>query len=246
MTTTTAGAAEVGVVEGELRQAKETLHTLSNIAAQAERGATVDFDLAKRLMDEAADRVRPIAQGTMSGIAGTTVVALSGPATLHARVGVTSSSSGSSSQTVVTPLQRRRAEQVLSEVKLIEATLGRYARKAQQQQSYAAQVRTLVGNGAETARENYAAMDHLEREKKSLQYARQRMQNMESESREVLQALQDQGRRLGGVGNKLGNLLESLGVSNTTILQIVRRNEADAWIVYGGIALLLFFLWYIW
>lgn len=237
--------AEVGVVEAELRQAKDTLHTLSNIAAQAERGALIDFDLAKRLMDEAADRVRPIAQGTMNGIAGTTVVSASGPAaTLHARVGAAGNSTGSSQS--VTPLQRRRAEQVLSEVKLIEATLSRYARKAQQQASYASQVKTLVGNGAELQRQNYEAMDHLEREKKSLQYARQRMQTMESESKEVLQALQDQGRRLGGVGNKLGNLLESLGVSNTTILQIVRRNEADAWIVYGGIALLLFFLWYIW
>ena len=112
----------------------------------------------------------------------------------------------------MTPLQRRRAEQVLSEVKLIEVTIGRNARKTQQQAEYAAQVKTLVGNGAEAQRQNYEAMDHLEREKKSLQYARQRMQAMESESKEVLQALQDQGRRLGGVGNKLGSLLESLGV----------------------------------
>lgn len=243
MTSATAG--DVGVVEAELRQAKESLNTLNSIAAQAERGALVDFDLARRLMEEVADKVRPIAQGTMNSVAGTTVVPTGGPGTLHARVGVAGSGLSGNSQ-VITPLQRRRAEQVLSEVKLIEATVGRYARKAQQQQTYATQVKTLIGNGAETARQNYEAMDHLEREKKSLQYARQRMQAMESESKEVLQALQDQGRRLGGVGNKLGNFLESLGVSNTTILQIVRRNEADAWIVYGGIALLLFFLWYIW
>ncbi|KPA82732.1 putative SNARE protein [Leptomonas pyrrhocoris] len=233
-------AGEVGAVEAELRQAKETLSTLNAIAAQAERGALVDFDFARRLMGEVADRVRPIAQGTMHSVAGTTVVPSDRQGTLHARVGVTGSSQK------VTPLQQRRAEQVLSEVKLLEATVGRYARKTQQQANYALQVKTLIGNGAEAQRQNYEAMDHLEREKKSLQYARQRMQAMESESKEVLQALQDQGSRLGGVGNKLGNLLESLGVSNTTILQIVRRNEADAWIVYGGIALLLFFLWYIW
>lgn len=238
---TSAGAGEaVGAVEAELRQAKETLNTLNSIAAQAERGAIVDFDFAKRLMEEVADRVRPITQGTLNSVAGTTVIPTGGPATLHARVGVAGSSQN------VTPLQRRRAEQVLSEVKLIEVTIGRNARKTQQQAEYAAQLKTLVGNGAEAQRQNYEAMDHLEREKKSLQYARQRMQAMESESKEVLQALQDQGRRLGGVGNKLGSVLESLGVSNTTILQIVRRNEADAWIVYGGVALLLFFLWYIW
>lgn len=232
-----------GSVEGELRQAKETLKTLNSLSEQAERGAMIDFDLAQRLIHEVADRVRPLTQGTMLGVAGTTVVSSSsyaaGGPTLHARTGAGSAQN-------VTPLQRRRAEQVLSEVKLAETTLQRYIRKAQQQSSHAANVSTLVGRGGEAYRQNYEAMDHLEREKKSLQYARQRMQAMESESREVLAALQDQGRRLGGVGNKLGNLLETLGVSNTTILQIVRRNEADAWLVYGGIALLLFFMWYIW
>ncbi|CAJ1022785.1 putative Snare region anchored in the vesicle membrane C-terminus [Leishmania utingensis] len=234
----TAVADASGTVEGELRQAKETLKTLSTLAEQAERGATVDYDLGQKLMREVTDRVRPLTQGTLHGLTSTTAVP-SSRATLHARAGTGSSQN-------VTPLQRRRAEQVLSEVKLIEATLHRYAKKTQQQATYVSSLKSLLGNGAETHRQDYEAMDHLEREKKSLQYARQRMQAMESESREVLAALQDQGRRLGGVGNKLSDLLETLGVSNTTILQIVRRNEADAWLVYGGIALLLFFLWYIW
>ncbi|KAG5507049.1 hypothetical protein JKF63_05795 [Porcisia hertigi] len=225
-------------VENEIRQAKKTLETLSSLVEQAERGATVDYELVQKLTKEASDRVEPLAYGTVHSRAATTVVSFSGT-TLHARPGA------GSSQTV-TPLQRRRAEQVLSEVQLLEGTLRRYAMKAQQQAAYVSNVKSLVGNGADALRQNYESMDHLEREKKSLQYARQRMQAMESESREVLAALQDQGRRLGGVGNKLGNMLETLGVSNTTILQIVRRNEVDAWLVYGGIALLLFFLWYLW
>ncbi|KAG5480563.1 hypothetical protein LSCM1_06267 [Leishmania martiniquensis] len=234
-----AAVADAGsIVEKELRQAKETLKTLSTFGEQAERGTAIDYDLAQRLIHEVADRVRPLAQGKMHGFAGSTVVS-SSDASLHARAGAGSSQN-------VTPLQRRRAEQVLSEVRLIETTLHRYAKKAQMQTTYASSLKSLVGSGAAAQRQNYEAMDHLEREKKSLQYARQRMQAMELESREVLAALQDQGRRLGGVGSKLGDLLETLGVSNTTILQIVRRNEADAWLVYGGLALLLFFLWYIW
>ncbi|KAG5481211.1 hypothetical protein CUR178_06443 [Leishmania enriettii] len=234
-----AAAADAGgSVEGELRQAKDTLKTLSTLAEQAERGAMIDYDLVQRLIHEVADRVRPLAQGKIHSFTGSTVVS-SSDATLHARAG-----SGSSQN--VTPLQRRRAEQVLSEVKLLETTLHRYAKKAQQHATYVSNMQSLFSGGAGAHRQNYEAMDHLEREKKSLQYARQRIQAMESESREVLAALQDQGRRLGGVGGKLGDLLETLGVSNTTILQIVRRNEADAWLVYGGIALLLFFLWYLW
>ncbi|EPY27627.1 hypothetical protein STCU_05656 [Strigomonas culicis] len=69
---------------------------------------------------------------------------------------------------------------------------------------------------------------------------------MNQESTGLLQKLQLQGRRLGTIGNNMGDMLESLGVSNTTILQVVRRNTVDAWIVYVGIVLLLFFLWYIW
>ncbi|GET87964.1 snare protein, putative [Leishmania tarentolae] len=234
-----AAANAISTVEEELRRAKDTLKTLSTLAEQAERGAMVDYNLAQRLTQEVSDLVQPLVQGTMNSFGGSTVVSSSG-ATLHARA----VSSGCSH--AVTPLQRRRAEQVLSEVKLIETSLYRYAKKAEQQATYVSNLKSLVGNGAGAYRENYEAMDHLERERKSLQYARQRMQAMESESRDVLAALQDQGRRLGGVGSKLGNMLETLGVSNMTILQIVRRNKADAWLVYGGIALLLFLLWYIW
>lgn len=241
--------------ESELRQVKATLATINELAAQADRGAPIDFSVAHNLIAEATVRVRSLVQGTLptsnSGVGGSggegvgignggVVLQSSGPRSLHARTGVSLQGNGA-----VTELQRRRAEQVLSELQLLDTTLQRNEKKQKQRTAYGSSVHQLVGNSAAAARNDYTAMDQLDREKQSLQYARRRMQTMEAESREVLKALQSQGTRLSGVGTKLGDMLESLGVSNTTILQIVRRNEVDAWIVYGGIALLLFFMWYL-
>ncbi|CAD2217557.1 golgi family SNAP receptor complex member 2 [Angomonas deanei] len=145
---------------------------------------------------------------------------------------------------LLTDLQLRKAQQMASELHLIETVVSRFERKAQVAQEQHNKRTELLGDG--TNRLKTESLNDLEEERKALLYTRKRIQQINGESDGVLQRLKEQGRRLGGVGDNLGSMLESLGVSNSTIGQIVRRNKGDAWIVYCGIALLLLLMWYIW
>lgn len=223
--------------EHTLSEAKALVGLLNQKISQLERGGPVDFEQARQLLSEAFGPLQALSQPA-SGFGVVNPTTTQGP---YARP-----AAGARAGSGISDLQQRRANQLLSELKLIETTLQRYERKAQRTQTHESQVKELLGSRSGLDRTDLAAADSLEEERKALLYTRKRIQQMNQESTGVLQTLQEQGRRLGTIGNNMGDMLESLGVSNTTILQIVRRNTVDAWIVYVGIIVLLFFLWYIW
>lgn len=227
-------------VELALRHGKEMLSAVSLVASQVERGGgVVDVEKALHNIAEVVPTLESLGAGHLSTAVGGMVIDHGCPS--FART------TGVSSGTVrATEMQKRRAQQVLADLQLVEITLHRFQRQ-QRQQNQQSNVQQLMGSySADAARTEYAALDHLSEEEKSLKYARRRMQQMQYESAAVLSALQGQGRRLGGMGDKMADMMESLGVSNTTILQIVRRNQMDAWLVYAGIISLLLLLWYLW
>ncbi|CCW64682.1 unnamed protein product [Phytomonas sp. EM1] len=261
---------DVTPAEKELYKAKESLSLLNQLASQAERGSAIEFQKALDVLLETSHAMQHLARGKIpseemvdascrdpltnstnqhSGSAnqagGISSLAMrSSSSTRGAYVGL----SKLTSSTAVTELQRRRAEQVLSELQLLDGFLRRQRRKLEQQQQHVFNMEQLLGN-TQGAREDesisYDDLTHLGKEEKGLKYARRHIQHMQMESQAVLTALQQQSRRLGGVGNKMADMMESIGVSNTTILQIVRRNQLDAWLVYGGIIALIILMWYI-
>lgn len=253
--------------ERELHKAKEALSLLSQLTSQAERGAAIDFDKALQTAGAVSANLQLLSQGQIpfshefsqggggggggggsssgSGSGSTTggVVVGGVSDSVHARTAATAYNTGG-----VTELQKRRAQQVLSELQLIDTTLRRYQKKAQQAAGHASHVQQLLGkygSHGDAGRNDYNELEQLHREQESLQYTRRRIQQMNSESQAVLQALQSQTGRMSGTGDKLANMMESIGVSNTTVLQIVRRNQVDAWLVYGGILAFIVLMWYI-
>ncbi|KEG06044.1 SNARE protein [Trypanosoma grayi] len=150
-------------------------------------------------------------------------------------------------QQAVTDLQRRTAQQLLAELNLIDTALQRCRRKTEQRQTYLSEVEQLLGTMRNKGEhDDISSLMHLENERTSLQYTRNRVRVMMDESNTLMKALQDQGGKLEGTGSKVADVLESLGVANSTVLQILRRNRVDAWLVYGGIALTLFLIYWIW
>lgn len=271
--------------EQELRRAKEALSYLNMVTAQADRGASIDFDkalftigLVSANIQQLSLGVIPVEGGAASGQmpppqaggggsgdsapspafysqqqqsygggGGGTGGAIVGPSTtVHARASNNTNSNGNNGGCgSVTELQRRRAAQVLAELQLIETTLRRHQRRSQQAAGHSSGVEALLGGGG-GARTEYSDYENLDKERQGLEYARRRMQQMNSESQAVLQALRGQTARMSGTGEKLATAMESIGVSNTTILQIVRRNQLDAWLVYGGIVGFVVLMWLIW
>eukprot|EP00758_Cryptobia_borreli_P005935 Tbor_TRINITY_DN5016_c0_g1::TRINITY_DN5016_c0_g1_i1::g.14342::m.14342/K08496/GOSR2, BOS1; golgi SNAP receptor complex member 2 len=105
-------------------------------------------------------------------------------------------------------------------------------------------------NGAVGGREDRDNEHHqhiLRKEREALLFTAKRLSEMRGESDAILEALKAQGNTLEGTANKLAvQFMESIGVSNQAVLQIVRRAKIDACIVYGGVILLLLFMLYIW
>ncbi|KAH9589155.1 hypothetical protein LSM04_003112 [Trypanosoma melophagium] len=227
--------------ELQLRQARSSIASLNRFLAEAEKGSTVPFGELQRDMHSARAILTGLSQGRLDPLSSAASIAVpSGlqASNVHPRV---------LGREAVSDLQRRTAQQLLAELSLIETSLQRCQRKTQQRQTYMSEVEQLLGgvrgNGGQ---DNVSSLQHLESERNSLKYTRNRVRAMLDESSSLMKALQDQGGRLEGTGNKVADVLESIGVANSTVLQILRRNKVDAWLVYGGIALTLLFLYYIW
>ena len=83
-------------------------------------------------------------------------------------------------------------------------------------------------------------------EEKSLKYTRSRVHAMTEESSAVLGALRGQRQTLERSHDRLGGIIESVGLSRETIRQIFQRNKVDGLIVVVGVALLVFVMYTLW
>ncbi|EAN78909.1 SNARE protein, putative [Trypanosoma brucei brucei TREU927] len=229
--------------ENQLRQVKSDIALLNHYLSEAEKG----HEMPCEELNERIERTQRILRSLSDGRVDYQLDSVSGG------VGAPSLLQGTVPHTRVvgkqgvSNLQRRTAQQLLSELSLIESSLQRLNHKAEKHNMYLSEVDQLMGslrnNGTH---DDVSALQHAERERASLQYARARVQAMINESNSVMKALQDQGRSLESTNSRVADILESLGVSNSTTLQILRRNKVDAWLVYGGIALTLLFIYLIW
>ncbi|KAG8346432.1 putative Snare region anchored in the vesicle membrane C terminus [Trypanosoma vivax] len=147
----------------------------------------------------------------------------------------------------VTSLQRQTAKQLLSELDLTFTMLQKQHNKDERLKTALDERNELIDvNGRTFGGSEVSLLHHIEDERTSLQYTRKRVQEIVSESCVVMNALHGQGVRLEGADSRVATMLESIGVSNSTVLQILRRNSMDAWLVYTGIVLTLLFLYIIW
>nr|CCC94546.1 putative SNARE protein [Trypanosoma congolense IL3000] len=231
--------------EDQLRCAKGNIALFNHQLGECERGNEVAFAELRERLERTRRVLISLSEGRVdqpdNGSSGNGSVGSSSllkMSSVHARV---------AGRQAVTNFQRRTAQQLLEELSFIDVSLGRYNRKAEQRNVYHSEVDKLLGSlRNQGGYEDLTAIQHAENERTSLQYSRARVRAMLDESSSVMKALQDQGKQLEGTESKLADVLESLGVSNSTILQVLRRNRADAWLVYGGITLTLFFLYLVW
>eukprot|EP00796_Vickermania_ingenoplastis_P004068 gene4068-2917_t len=247
----------VSPVDRCFREAKDARNWLTNLSIGAERGTRVELTSVKNRMDDIIAQLDSLVQGVVltDGVVSPPPPAMSpvGPSTRPSAVNPVlvpqniSSYTAMRSQVRVSELQKRKAETLATELRQAMDHLNRLHRKNEAAAQIAEKKRELLGdNFADNSRADFAAMDMLQKERESLQHLKRRFTNMEQESPEVLKALRDQGTRLNR--SKLGvqSVMDSLGLSNTVMGQIVRRNRLDAYIVYGGILFLLFIMWKIW
>lgn len=95
--------------------------------------------------------------------------------------------------------------------------------------------------------EEYAANIDIEMaEKKSIENSSRMVDGYLSAGRETLSELVSQRERLKSAHKKLFDILNYLGLSTNTMRSIESRDKIDAFIVFGGMALILILLFLIW
>lgn len=213
---------------------------LANVQVLVQQAASMVERLDKGILTDTAvvEQMIQRAQTTLLGIVSTTGVM--SPSVSRGSVSLTNSSSAA--------LHAKRAEALLAECSLLASSVDR-AKKRQAKELHAKTEREKLLSGLSSANYfNRANTDAelLGREENGLKHSRRKVQQLVEESGAVLSALRGQSQRVSGTNQKLAEMLEVLGVSNQTVLAIVKTNRVDAWIVYAGMALLLMLMWYLW
>lgn len=235
---------------------KETRLWLENITSSVERGTPVDFATVTTTVEPLILQLDTITKGQVPRESGPTSSPLSMPP-----IGIRSSTTSSSpfpyqpqnissysslrSTSQITELQKRKAETLATQLRQSLDHLQRCHVRNEARAQYTAAQRELLGSGgAPTA--SASELELQQKEEESLRYMKRRFAQMEEESAEVLQAIRNQGQRLTRSGQRVNSIVDQLGLGNSVLGQIMKRNRTDAAIVFVGIFLLLLLMWKIW
>lgn len=132
---------------------------------------------------------------------------------------------------------KRRISHLKNSHQHIEISVLSWIRR-NSQYNYDAQRKDLFGNADLEGGVNDADVA----ENSSLNHSSRLMNDYLATGKETLENLLSQRERLKSVQRKVFDILNYLGLSNTIIRVVERRDSVDKWIVYGGMALILILL----
>ena len=89
-------------------------------------------------------------------------------------------------------------------------------------------------------------MANLADEAKSWQQSQYMVNDLIANGEASLNSLVNQRQALGGVGRLLAGIDDSLGISNTTMKVIERRDVTDAYFVLGGCVITCIVIYFVW
>lgn len=249
-------------IEQKFRDAKALLAVLTNNISSAERGIRLDLSITESQIKELVSELSRVSQGSSLNSVPPPSADFSAPFPLQQRNapyssdGVNSStftqrvsSSYLSMNTRPSELQRRKAEGLLTELRQAHDYLSRLQKRNAANIAFTERKKEILGENFSSAnvwRPTQGEMELEEKERRSLEYLNRRFAHMEEESRDVLSALKRQGHRIAQSNSTVGSVLEGIGLGDSILGRIVRRNNADALIVYVGIFFLLVVMWKIW
>lgn len=249
-------------IEQKFRDAKALLASLTNNISSAERGIRLDLSMTESQIKELVSELSRISQGVSLTSVTPPSAIFSAPFPLQQQNapypsdGINNSTFTQRISSSYLPinsrpseLQRRKAEGLLTELRQAHDYLSRLERRNAANVAFTERKKEILGENFSSTNfwsPTQGEMELEEKERKSLEYLNRRFAHMEEESRDVLSALKRQGHRLAQSNSKVGSVLEAIGLGDSTLGRIVRRNNADALIVYVGIFFLFLLMWKIW
>lgn len=136
---------------------------------------------------------------------------------------------------------KRRISHLRNSHEHIKFSLDSWVRR-NNQYNFAIQKRSLFGNAD---LEGGTISDAEVAENSSLGHSSRMMNDYLSQGQETLGNLLSQRERIKSVQRKVLDILNYLGLSNTIIKVVERRDTVDKWIVYSGMVLITFTIFFV-
>ncbi|XP_016166097.1 membrin-11 isoform X2 [Arachis ipaensis] len=139
-------------------------------------------------------------------------------------------------------LWKRKVEQIAEEADSLKQSLDKYNIKNQKRITEAKERAELLGRANGDSSHVLRIFDEEAQAMQSVRNSRLELQNSTALGETILSSIHGQRERLKSAHRKALDVLNTVGVSNSVLRLIERRNRVDQWIKYAGMLLTVIFL----
>eukprot|EP00741_Cyanophora_paradoxa_P002404 tig00000076_g2329.t1 len=138
---------------------------------------------------------------------------------------------------------RKKSNQVADEYTALRSSMDTYMERTFRKQKEAADREALFRGRQQVQGGDSHVINMLTNERTSLNRSHAAVEGMLTQGADVLRNLVGQRERLKRVQRRMLDVMNSLGLSNTIMRMIERREYTDRWLVYSGMAFTVLFTW---
>ncbi|OAY41894.1 membrin-11 [Manihot esculenta] len=142
-------------------------------------------------------------------------------------------------------LWKRKVEQVAEEAESLKQSLDRYFSRNQRRMREAQERAELLGRANGESSHVLRIFDEEAQAMQSVQNSKRMLQESLSTGAAILSKYSEQRERLKNAQRKALDVLNTVGLSNSVLRLIERRNRVDRWIKYVGMLITLAILYFL-
>ncbi|XP_057761882.1 membrin-11-like [Arachis stenosperma] len=139
-------------------------------------------------------------------------------------------------------LWKRKVEQIAEEADSLKQSLDKYNIKNQKRITEVKERAELLGRANGDSSHVLRIFDEEAQAMQSVRNSRLELQNSTALGETILSSIHGQRERLKSAHRKALDVLNTVGMSNSVLRLIERRNRVDQWIKYAGMLLTVIFL----
>ncbi|XP_061357648.1 membrin-11-like [Gastrolobium bilobum] len=139
-------------------------------------------------------------------------------------------------------LWKRKVEQIAEEAELLRESLEKYNSRNQTRMREARERAELLGRANGDSAHVLRIFDEEAQAEQSVRSSARELENANAIGVAILSSIHGQRERLKSAHRKALDVLNTVGISNSVLRLIERRNRVDQWIKYAGMLLTVIFL----
>ncbi|KAK7387002.1 hypothetical protein VNO78_27439 [Psophocarpus tetragonolobus] len=139
-------------------------------------------------------------------------------------------------------LWKRKVEQIAEEAESLRASLDKYNLRNQKRMREANERAELLGRANGDSAHVLRIYDEEAQALHSVRSSSRELENANALGEAILSSIHGQRERLKSAHRKALDVLNTVGISNSVLRLIERRNRVDQWIKYAGMLLTVIFL----